>query len=89
MLFTCIVSSSLPHNPVRRDVIKTLFAAWEIPREFKLLSRIPKLVSGRARTSTLLFGLYLLFSSKFFFAFSIEVVLECSDLLCLELSKNY
>ena len=82
----CLVWPSPQPYEERYDEVS--FCRLEIPREFKLLSRVPKLVGGRLRLkhhfSDNSYSL-----SKSLFAHSVEDVLKCSDLLYLEVRRNY
>ena len=82
----CLVSSS--PQPYEERSYKDSLCRLEIPREFKLLSRVPKLVSGRVRLKHH-FSENFYFLPKLLFAYSVEDVLKCSDLLYSEVSRNY
>lgn len=72
--FTCIVLFSLHYGPMRRGVIKTHFAGYEVSGEFKLLPRVPKLVGG-SQDLTHCFTDFNFYSfPKFLFAFSVKDV---------------
>lgn len=77
------------HNPTRTGVEVSFLPRRGKPyKELKLLSRVPKLVSGKVRLkhhfSDNFFSL-----PKFLFTYSVEVILKCSDLLYSEASRNY
>lgn len=81
--FTCIVLFSFHHSPMRRGVIKTCFAGYEILGEFKLLfhhppfPNVPKLSQWDSQDLHTAFSDFNSYSvPKFLLAFSVEDVVK-------------